>query len=166
MEKASYVRMYLEGRGSQQQCADAAGVSKTAFQHWLRSYRAFGARAFQETSNRHYPEQLKEAAVKEYLEGNSSQEEICRKYQITSIALLYKWIRQAQGRDKEPAPKRKGRATSYEERLQIVEWCLAHNRDYAGTAEHFQVSYQQVYTWVRRFDVGEPEHLKFTKEKK
>ena len=46
----------------------------------------------------------------------------------------------------------KGRKTTFEERISIVEDCIANGRDYTETAVKFNVSYQQVYTWVRKYD--------------
>lgn len=39
---------------------------------------------------------------------------------------------------------------SREEKRVAVEFCIAHDRDYALTAEHFGFTYQQVYGWVRK----------------
>lgn len=39
----------------------------------------------------------------------------------------------------------KGRKTTYEERVEIVKYCIEHEMDYAQTAEKYQVSYQQIY---------------------
>ena len=48
------------------------------------------------------------------------------------------------------------RKTTLTERKEIVEYCIAHNRDYKGTASLYEVSYSQVYSWVRKYDaVGE-----------
>lgn len=46
------------------------------------------------------------------------------------------------------------RKTTTAERREIVEYCIAHNRDYKGTAALYDVSYSQVYSWVRKFDAG------------
>ena len=48
----------------------------------------------------------------------------------------------------------KGRKTSYEERLGIVQYCEAHGNNYHETAELYEVSYQQVYSWVRKYNEG------------
>lgn len=40
-----------------------------------------------------------------------------------------------------------GRKTTYDERVEIVKYCIEHQNNYAETAE-YQVSYQQVYTWT------------------
>ena len=44
----------------------------------------------------------------------------------------------------------KGRKTTCEERISIVADCIESGLNYNATAEKFHVSYQQVYTWVRK----------------
>ena len=44
------------------------------------------------------------------------------------------------------------RKTTLEERKEIVEYCLKHNRDYKGTASRYGVSYSQIYSWVKKFN--------------
>lgn len=46
------------------------------------------------------------------------------------------------------------RKTSIEERKKIVESCITHNRDYKGTASLFDISYSQVYSWVKKYDAN------------
>ena len=41
------------------------------------------------------------------------------------------------------------RKTTLEERKEIVEYCINHNLDYKNTATKFEVSYNQVYFWVK-----------------
>ncbi|XOS90574.1 helix-turn-helix domain-containing protein [Brevibacillus laterosporus] len=48
----------------------------------------------------------------------------------------------------------KGRATTWQERIDIVQYCLAHNYDYQKTVSQYQVSYQQVYQWVKKYENG------------
>ena len=43
--------------------------------------------------------------------------------------------------------------TTIEERKEIVDYCINHNRDYKGTASIYNVSYSQVYSWVKKYDV-------------
>lgn len=45
----------------------------------------------------------------------------------------------------------KGRKTTCEERINIVEYCIKNHNNYAGAALKYQISYQQVYQWVRKF---------------
>lgn len=43
------------------------------------------------------------------------------------------------------------RKTSIEERIEIVKYCIEHELDYKGTASVYDVSYSQVYGWVRKY---------------
>ncbi|MGM0124594.1 hypothetical protein IGI37_001972 [Enterococcus sp. AZ194] len=47
---------------------------------------------------------------------------------------------------------RKARETSTEERLTIVLDCLTQNKNYGAMALKYQVSYQQVRNWVKRYE--------------
>jgi len=44
----------------------------------------------------------------------------------------------------------KGRETTKEERLAIAEECIANENNYGEIALKYAVSYQQVYTWVKK----------------
>lgn len=46
------------------------------------------------------------------------------------------------------------RKTTFEERKEIVDYCISHNRDYKNTAAKYGVSYSQVYSWVKKYDVN------------
>ena len=43
------------------------------------------------------------------------------------------------------------RKTTLEERKEITEYCIAHGKDYKGTAALYDVSYSQVYSWVKKY---------------
>jgi transposase-like protein len=48
------------------------------------------------------------------------------------------------------------RKTTQEERIEIAKDCIANGHNYGETALKYQVSYQQVYTWVKKFsELGE-----------
>ena len=49
--------------------------------------------------------------------------------------------------------------TTYEERVEIVKYCIEHEMDYAQTAEKYQVSYQQIYQWIRKYQSNGVEGL-------
>ena len=44
------------------------------------------------------------------------------------------------------------RKTTIEERKEIVEYCIEHNCNYKETAVRYDVSYSQVYSWVKKYD--------------
>ena len=39
-----------------------------------------------------------------------------------------------------------------EERIEIISYCIEHGNDYAAAVERFGVSYQQIYSWVRKYN--------------
>ncbi|KXU11072.1 Mobile element protein [Streptococcus gallolyticus] len=47
---------------------------------------------------------------------------------------------------------RQGRQTTFDERVEIVNFTIAHNKDYQAAIEKYGISYQQVYSWVRKFE--------------
>lgn len=46
----------------------------------------------------------------------------------------------------------KGRKTTLEERIEIVSYCIANNKDYGKAIERYGVSYQQIYAWIRKYE--------------
>lgn len=51
---------------------------------------------------------------------------------------------------------KQGRETTQEERIAIAKDCLESGRNYGETAIKYRVSYQQVYTWVKKYkELGE-----------
>ena len=54
----------------------------------------------------------------------------------------------------------KSRTTTWQERMNIALYCIAHERDYLKTADQFEVSYNQVYQWVKKYESGGPDALK------
>ena len=48
----------------------------------------------------------------------------------------------------------KGRKTSFDERVEIVQYCIAHDRNYSETAIKYGVSYQQVRNYTVKYESG------------
>ena len=46
----------------------------------------------------------------------------------------------------------KGRKTTQEERVEIVAFCIENGKDYGLAMEKYGVSYQQIYSWVRKYE--------------
>ena len=46
----------------------------------------------------------------------------------------------------------KGRKTTFEERVEIASYCISHNRNYAETAEKFNISYQQARNYTIKYE--------------
>lgn len=98
-DKILAVRFYLEGKGSQKQIASLYGVSQASFQQWLRNFDSMGTDAFTMTGHKKYPKELKLHAIQDYLSGEGSQDDICRKYGIRSKAKLQCWIKRYNGHE-------------------------------------------------------------------
>lgn len=110
--------------------------------------------------NKKYSKELKLQAVQDYISGNGSLREICRRYEILSNKQLRNWIKVYNGHKdfKERSAAKgeiymtKGRKTTQEERTEIVAFCIEHGKDYGLTVETYKVSYQQIYMWVRKYE--------------
>lgn len=157
-DKVSLVQRYLKGEISQTQASKIAGISRPSFQLWIKRYETEGSMAFVPTeNNRVYDVKLKRQAVEDYLSGGGGLLEICKKYSIRSTMQLRSWIKvYNSGKDfhrKMSGGSRmtKARKTTQQERIQIAKECLEAECNYGEIASKYDVSYQQVYTWVKKF---------------
>ena len=136
-------------------------VSLASVQQWIRNYESMGADAFTFKVNKKYSKELKEQAVLDYLAGRSSQDDICKKYGIRSRSKLQSWIKMYNGHEELKSSgtggrtiMTKGRKTSFEERVEIVQYCIAHNCNYTETSKHYQISYQQAHSYTVKYKTG------------
>ena len=81
------------------------------------------------------------------------------KYNISSHSILQRWIMWYNGhkefKERSSGTEKymtKGRKTTQEERIEIVSFCIEHGKDYVLTIEKYGVSYQQIYSWVRKYE--------------
>ena len=51
------------------------------------------------------------------------------------------------------------RKTTIDERMEIVKYCIGHNCNYKDTATLSDVSYSQVYSWVKKYEANGEEGL-------
>jgi transposase-like protein len=165
--KFDAVDSYLTGKKSERQIARELGIHLSTIEAWVSLYKSLGISGLMPASiNTGYPEQIRKNAVVDYLSGNYSQTEICEKYGIRSRNSLRKWILKYNGHERIKSSKAKeesfmtnGRTTTFEERIEIVKYCIEHNRNYSETAEKFQISYQQVWNWVVKYDKSDVDGL-------
>ncbi len=165
--KVRAVEDYLSGTACLTQLLYQLQIDKHSFYEWVRKYNLHGREGLTTThNNKLYPESLKLQAVEDYLSGGGSQSQICSKYKISRPSLLQKWIKKYNSHESFKSHNAqgeramtKGRKTTYEERVEIVAFCITNNNNYQKAAEEFQVSYQQVYTWVRKYKELGPDAL-------
>ena len=137
-----------------------AGVDKASIRRWRKLYLSDGPTALMaQTSNKVYSQELKLQAVHDYLDGKISQEAIVKKYHLRSSYQLRDWLKvyNTHGEIKSRSSgggsyMRKARSTTPEERLTIVQDCLANDKNYGAMALKYQCSYQQVRNWVKRYE--------------
>lgn len=159
-DRIATIERYLSGKASLLHLATELGVKESSVRQWLQTYQSLGPSGLMNTSkNISSSAELKVAAVEDYLAGRGSHMELCRKYGIKSTCQLRKWILKYNGHEELKSSgtggkpiMTKGRKTTFEERVEIVKHCIEHDRDYAKTANEYGVSYQQVYSWIRKHD--------------
>ena len=118
--------------------------------------------------NKKYSPELRFNAVEDYLSGKGTMKQIREKYGILANKQLINWIKWYNGHRefKERSSAKgeiymtKGRKTTQEERAEIVAFCIEHNKDYGLAVETYNVSYQQIYAWVRKYEEGGVDKLK------
>ncbi len=46
----------------------------------------------------------------------------------------------------------KGRKTTFDERIKIVQYCITHDRNYGETAAKYKISYQQARSYLIKYE--------------
>lgn len=159
-KKIEAVEAYERGEISAGKIMESLKIGKTTFQDWVRIYHTFGRSGLRDKNKaKKYTREVKMEAVQEYLSGAGSQAEICKKYKIYSRNQLRDWIKMYNGHRELKANSgrgrdiymTRGRKTTYEERVEIVSYCMENGNNYVETIEKYGISYQQIYSWVRKY---------------
>ena len=131
---------------------------------WANKYKELGESAFNDAIiNKSYSKELKVQVIKEYLIGNCTYESLANKYNISTREIVRGWVlKYNEGIEiKDYYPKgdvytMKSRKTTFEERIEIVNYVLANEFDYKGAAAKYSVPYASVYQWVKKYnELGE-----------
>ena len=137
--KIELVKKILEGKGTIQGLAKEHGIAKSSLMTWKKKYLEIGEESIMvEDKNRHYPREVKEKAVQSYLNNEGSLFEICKKYEIASVSVLNYWIR------------------DYRRSIDVnaVRFCQKNDYDYNLAIKKYGISYQKIYSWVKKFEKG------------
>lgn len=158
--KIKSVEMYLNGEKGPMAICEMIGVGKTSFYEWIHKYEKYGAEGLKASSkNTFYSNEIKMLAINDYMSGNGSLDDIALKYNISSRRSLQNWIMKYNNNHNinrshnriEGKIMIKGRKTTYDERIEIVAFCIENNDNYQLTSDKYKVSYQQAYTWVKKY---------------
>ena len=167
-EKERMVLEYKRGGGSKEGIARSHGIDGETLRQWIAKYETQGIDGLAERErNRSYTKEFKIRCVEEVLSGKQSVTEVVAKYDISDKRVLRDWIKvyNANMELKDYEPKREvymaeaRRKTTKEERIEIVKYCIEHDSDYKNTAAKYDVSYSQVYAWVRSYKTNGEEGL-------
>ena len=161
--KVQLVEQFLRDEIGIREAGRLAGLSGNgtdAFREWVIIYKNEGPGGLlNQARNKHYPLELKLNAVNDYLQGEGSQLEIMGRYGIRSKKAFQDWIKQYNTHGEISVRTSgggsymsKSRQTTPEERLEIVQDCLANDRNYGAMALKYNCSYQQVRNWVLRYE--------------
>lgn len=152
---------FLEGKNSISEIARKYGIKdKKTIRIWAKKYQVQGASAYISNTNNCYSKEFKTMVVEESLLGKESIENLCIKYCIGSKNTLKHWISlyNSDIELKSYEPKQEvymadaRRKTTFEERKKIVEYCISNEINYKKTAVLFDVSYSQVYSWIKNYN--------------
>ena len=159
-EKEQACLDYINGNRSSAEICNCLHISTRTIQDWAAIYKKHGILGLtKKTKNRSYSKEFKMELVKKYISGEASSVDLAHQYDISS-GLLRNWIRMynANIELKDYNPKQEvymakaRRKTTIDERKEIVNYCIEHNRNYKETAALYNVSYSQVYSWMKKYD--------------
>lgn len=166
-EKEQACLDYINDNRSSAEICNCLHISTRTIQDWAAIYKKHGILGLtKKIKNRSYSKEFKMELVKKYISGEASSVDLAHQYDISS-GLLRNWIRMynANIELKDYNPKQEvymakaRRKTTIDERKEIVNYCIEHNRNYKETAALYNVSYSQVYSWMKKYDSDGEEGL-------
>ena len=159
--KVELVERYLRNEIGVMEATRLAGLkSHKTFSSWVSIYRNEGPSGLlYQNHNKSYSKTLKLAAVTAYKNGEGSLSQLTERFGIRSKRQLMDWLKayNTHGDIKSRGSgggsyMRKARQTTPEERLEIVQDCLANDKNYGAMALKYNCSYQQIRNWVLRYE--------------
>lgn len=164
-----FIKLYLQKGVSISELQETYGLKlvENKFRRKILRYKEHGISGIQSSkTNNHYSQEFKQAIVEEYFTSDQTIAGIARKYNIPSDATVGNWIikytKGEENRNYSPLPevyKMKSRKTTTEEKIMIVKDCLANELSYKETAQKHHVSYNNVYSWVKKYKEYGPDGL-------
>ena len=155
LEKLKLIGAFQQSGTSIATFARQHGIDDKTLRRWLMRYQSNGLKGLEESKkNNHYSKALKLTVVFAYLNGEGTFMELANKYGLRSTTQAKIWVKKYnEDKTLTESPSRKQvptmpKKTTFEERIEAVEYVVKHKHSYAEAAEHFQVSYQQARSWV------------------
>ena len=158
--KLSVVDRYLnKGEGSVTIGKDL-NLNPNTVLKWVKQFQKSDAEVFLEKPrNQSYSKEFKIQVIEEYLAGGCSYPDLALKYNIPSHNTILQWVKKYSNleaiKDYSPAPEvymAKRIQTTFEQRMEAVQWYEENGRSYKDTAAHFGYNYAQVRDWVKKYE--------------
>ena len=156
-QKIAIAKKFLEGNSTSTSLAREVGCHEKQLRRWIYAYKERGEAAFRDSTkhNASYTKEFQSNAVEYYFQ-HGSIDQTAAKYGIVNQVLL-NWIKAYKNgtlKDRIPMPEvynMKGRRTTFEERKEIVHYCLSHDKNYKETAKTYSLPYSRVYAMVNAY---------------
>lgn len=155
-EKERMVKFVLDDGRSFYYMYKEFKIDKYTLKKWVRRYKALGRKGLEDSTNKiRHSKEVKLNAITDYKKG-LKKSEILEKYDLASESLLKRWIKKynslkPKDLKRSDLPMAVGRRVIFEEKLTAVKYCLEHNKNYQETSEIYNVSYSQIYSWVKKY---------------
>ena len=170
-QKIAIAKRCLEGNSGSTSLAREVGCNRKTIFKWAYAYKERGEAAFRDSSrHKAYTKDFKAEAVNWYLK-NGSLNLTAARYGIAG-RVLEKWIKAYKDgtlKDRIPMPEvyhMKGRKTTFEERKEIVHYCLMRDKNYKETAKTYSLPYSRVFNMVKKYEQEGEEGIMDAKTKK
>ena len=165
-ELANYIHLYEAGHSYRELCEKYGLLlgGSNFKQYYLKFLEHGMARLKSSRRNNTYTQAFKESMVKEYIQTDSSIKGRARKYHIPSPSTVKDWIikytKGEQIKEYRPKPEvyvMKSQKKTHQEKIAIVKEFLETEMSYKETAAKHQVSYNNVYFWVQKYQQFGPD---------
>ena len=154
--KINACEKYKAGKGSFGSIAKEVGCAESVLKKWYYDYIDHGDSIFDDKpSNSSYTVEFKLEVINEI--KKSSMTAASSKFGI-SVSVVRKWFLSYNNgetiKDYSPCGEvytMKARKTTFEERIEIINFVLENDNDYKGAADTYSIPYASVYQWVQKF---------------
>lgn len=168
--KIAACESYDNGHGSFRSIAKEMGCSSEQFRQWYLKYKIHGASVFEPSiTNQTYSKNFKLSVVESYLAGEYSLADLSTKHKMAYV-VVQRWVNKYNSGielktydPKSEVYTMKSRKTTFEERLEIVNWVIANNMNYKEAASKFQIRYALVYKWTKDYQKEGVQALRYKK---
>lgn len=137
------------------------GVGAQMVRRWAKRYQTHGEAGLRSSGkHKHYPEELKDQVVREYLDGMGSYSNLAEKHGIASDVVILYWVRRYNNRSKdankasspEETTMKAKKTMTLKERAEVAQYCLDHNKNYTEAAAKYGCSYAQARNWTLKYE--------------